>query len=150
MKIRQGFVSNSSSSSFVCDVCQVNYSGWDASPSDFDHKKCIRGHIFCSDLLVDKEKFQELCDKFDEVEYESLPDEWYNEEDSIEKYGLSDDDRYEVPQQFCPICSMTQICNSDCISYMYKKYNTNNEELAKEIRDKFSNYDEFCNYLKGK
>jgi len=34
MKIRQGFVSNSSSSSFTCDVCGEEVSGYDVCLSE--------------------------------------------------------------------------------------------------------------------
>lgn len=52
MKKRNGFVSNSSSSSFVCDVCGRVESGFDASASDFDMLECENGHIFCVDEVV--------------------------------------------------------------------------------------------------
>lgn len=150
MKIRMGFVSNSSSSSFTCSVCSETFVGWDSSPRDFDHYECVYGHIFCGDQLVNKEKFYEACDRFEEnwsENYEDLPKDWYEDKDRIEKYGLSDDDRYEVPTQFCPICTMNFICNNDCISYLYKKYQTDNKKLAKEIKDKFVTYKDFVKYL---
>lgn len=47
MKIRQGFVSNSSSSSFYCAICDDTIAGWD---SDLDSKSCSGcGNEFCSD-----------------------------------------------------------------------------------------------------
>lgn len=47
MKIRNGFVSNSSSSSFTCDVCGETYSGWDACLSEAEMYECENGHTFC-------------------------------------------------------------------------------------------------------
>ena len=47
MKIRQGFVSNSSSSSFTCDVCGNTESGMDCGLSDFYMSQCVNGHTFC-------------------------------------------------------------------------------------------------------
>ena len=52
MKIRTGFVSNSSSSSFVCDVSKEIYSGWDASLSDFELYECENGHTFHEVYIV--------------------------------------------------------------------------------------------------
>lgn len=49
MKLRKGFVSNSSSSSFVCDFCGSVESGYDACLSDFDMSMCEHGHTFCND-----------------------------------------------------------------------------------------------------
>ncbi len=47
MKIRRGFVSNSSSSSFVCDVCGENCSGMDMGLSDAEMFECVVGHVIC-------------------------------------------------------------------------------------------------------
>lgn len=41
MKIRTGFVSNSSSSSFVCDVCGNIESGWDLGLNDAEMCECV-------------------------------------------------------------------------------------------------------------
>lgn len=46
MKVRNGFVSNSSSSSFVCNVCGEIESGFDCSMKDFEMSQCEHGHVF--------------------------------------------------------------------------------------------------------
>ncbi len=48
-KIRNGFVSNSSSSSFICDFCGYNESGFDLCLSDVNMSQCEKGHTFCND-----------------------------------------------------------------------------------------------------
>ena len=48
MKLRKGFVSNSSSSSFVCDFCGTAEGGFDACLSDFEMSRCENDHIFCN------------------------------------------------------------------------------------------------------
>lgn len=53
MKKRSGFVSNSSTSSFVCDVCGEKFTGMDAYPPDFDCSECCNGHIVCNSHLED-------------------------------------------------------------------------------------------------
>ena len=55
MKIRKGFVSNSSSSSFICLVCGTVESGMDASPSDFGMSECVHGHTFCNGHATSQE-----------------------------------------------------------------------------------------------
>ena len=47
MKIRTGFVSNSSSSSFVCDFCGEEQSGMDLCLREAGMVECVNGHIFC-------------------------------------------------------------------------------------------------------
>ncbi len=46
MKIREGFVSNSSSSSFICSISNQIFGGYDAEPHDFDLIECTKGHTF--------------------------------------------------------------------------------------------------------
>lgn len=46
MKFRKGFVSNSSSSSFVCEVCGEIESGYDCSLNDFAMAMCEHEHTF--------------------------------------------------------------------------------------------------------
>ena len=53
MKIRKGFVSNSSSSSFICEVCGSAESGYDMSTRDAGFYRCVSGHEFCESHLVE-------------------------------------------------------------------------------------------------
>ena len=48
MKIRTGFVSNSSSSSYICDICGDVFEMWDESPTS-----CEYGHYFCDCCIPD-------------------------------------------------------------------------------------------------
>ena len=48
MKIRSGFVSNSSSSSFICDVCNEDYTSYEASLEEAEMFKCENGHTVCT------------------------------------------------------------------------------------------------------
>lgn len=53
MKIRTGFVSNSSSSSFVCEITGTVESGMDLSLEDAGMYECINGHIFLDKFLIE-------------------------------------------------------------------------------------------------
>ena len=44
MKVRTGFVSNSSTSSYVCEICGDVEAGRDLSLSDTDMVECLRAH----------------------------------------------------------------------------------------------------------
>ena len=68
MKIRMGFVSNSSSSSFICEICGRDESGWDMGHEDADMVTCVNGHLICkSHILCSSEEFQELYDENDDM-----------------------------------------------------------------------------------
>jgi hypothetical protein len=80
MKIRQGFVSNSSSSSFLCDITGEMFEGYDGDLSEFGLASCENNHTFL---------------------YEGYPEvkEWI-EEDPENENGC-----YEIPARICPICN---------------------------------------------
>ena len=47
MKIRKGFVTNSSSSSYICDYCNRAEIGYDLTIKDADMYECENGHVLC-------------------------------------------------------------------------------------------------------
>ena len=73
MKTRAGFVSNSSSSSFICQVCGDVESGYDWSEADAGMRHCQKGHSFhlahCEKDIHDistKEKYEYLKKCYEE------------------------------------------------------------------------------------
>lgn len=83
MKIRSGFVSNSSSSSFVCEISGEAYEGYDGEYNDCTYVCCENGHEFAG------EELPELMKLIEEGE----------DEDGLEI------DRYDLPEKYCPICN---------------------------------------------
>jgi hypothetical protein len=152
MKVRKGFVSNSSSSSFICDVTGEEVQGMDLCLEDAGMYCCENEHYFMEEFLIGE-----------------LPDE-------------DVDGRYEVPKANCPICSFTYLMEFDLVLYIGKFYNITPSEvfdymkstnkrlrklrnkywfeylekersvsklqLEKEIKSKFNNVDEFENSLR--
>jgi len=160
MKIRIGFVSNSSSSSFICNITGEEYTSMDPSMIDAEMCVCENGHIFLDEFLVgDFKKFED----YDDTENE---EDWRN----------------NVPIENCPICSFQYIENDLCVEYIKNVYNMTSdevfkymksknsrlrkirhiywfellfenkgiskEELIKEIKSKYSNYEEFYKDMK--
>ena len=125
MKIRKGFVSNSSSSSFVCDVCGEEVSGMDMCLSEAEMSQCVNGHTFCNDH------------KKEEPEIESESED-------------EDDDSYDVPANKCPCCTFQTVSNGDLISYLLKEKGTTREAVTKTLRETFPSYDTFTKYVKAK
>ncbi len=165
MKIRNGFVSNSSSSSFTCDVCGDTESGFDISLDDIEMAECINGHIFCKSHMpnigeYDNIDYLEAFNNFSEKElkdnhkiksFKKLKeeikalnkDESFNEaKDFITWYGL--------PKAYCPICMMIEPKADEVSEYLYKKNKTNQSEVFEEIKKTFSDYDSFQKFLEYK
>jgi len=162
MKIRKGFVSNSSSSSFTCDVCGETAAGFDISLTDFDMWQCQNDHISCD------KHFKKNLNSF-EVKKKVLlyDDKWHKEnfkettgkdvekatDDEIEKYLENDGQdmvyemRYELPIEFCPCCIFETVANSDIVNYLFKREKTTHKKLAIEMKNKFKNYSDYKKWL---
>jgi len=124
MKRRKGFVSNSSTSSFVCCVCGSIESGMDLCMSDVDMFQCEAGHCMHFD-----------CGKLET----SIAEKIYE--------GAIDDYDYEVPPKYCPSCKLTTVGNHDLLGYALKKLKIGKMDLIQEIKDKFENLGELNEYI---
>ena len=161
MKIRNGFVSNSSSSSFICDVCGSCESGMDVSVRDCGMIECENGHTFCeehnknviknvpavelrkyiSEYIkenVENDVIMVDIDELDKTKDEDLMD-FYNDNCS--------DDYNELPSMFCPICTFTELDDSDAFLYLKRKNNLSNEGILNSIKEEFKSYTEFKKFL---
>ena len=94
MKIRNGFVSNSSSSSFICGFCGRTEIGYDLSIGEAEMLECVHGHCFCQ---------HEMIGGYQESMFENY------------------DNRYEVPEQYCPICNRKKEMEKDNEYAEYKR-----------------------------
>jgi len=145
MKIRNGFVSNSSSSSFTCDICGETESGMDLCLSDAEMFECENGHTFhtgCSESKEVEKFLENCCDE--EIEDPDNPEEY------IKNPDFNEDGRYEVPAKFCDICNFREILDNDGLCFLLNKLGRSRADLIKEIKDTFkdSGYTEFKKTLK--
>lgn len=160
MKIRRGFVSNSSSSSFTCDVCGNTESGMDAGLSDFEMSQCEHGHTFCNGhqthTATIEEKRKYLIENTKSQTYRS--EEKIKEE--VDRFTtLSDDDiefeyedsvgSYEVPACTCPICRMEKMSDYDALKYLLVKNGLTINDILVEVRDRFNgDYQAFDTFIR--
>lgn len=160
MKFRKGFVTNSSSSSFICEVCQYSEGGYDLSLSECDMIECENGHVFCSSHLIipnRKTKIQYIkrnCKKsitlpFNKVEDDELDNILKNDcqlnLDEQEDFSSSD-----YPSLYCPICNLDYIPEHLKIQYILKKYAIKEFSLNEEIQNQFNDEKELMEYIKNK
>ncbi len=175
MKIRAGFVSNSSSSSFLCDVCSRTESGMDMSLSDAGMSQCINAHTFCDEHkaseVIPRAQLQLLADLLEsskgsswmlDIE-ESLSPKMVGLDKSKGKPYYSDaigvvyaefqevieeEWPYDVPVSVCPICSFQALLPADVCKYLLKRLNMTEEGLLQELSGRFSDYKEFKGDIK--
>lgn len=110
--------------------------------------ECNNGHIFCIDHLLTEnfteEVFQKICDKFDiyDLDYKEV-------KNNLSSFIYEEDDynlEICIPEELCPICQMESFKESDLMKYIEKL----NPNFLKEIKEKFSSYKEFKEFIKDK
>lgn len=159
MKIRRGFVSNSSSSSFVCDVCGENVSGMDMGLSDAEMFECVVGHVICDSHSVsdqvdfhdlDIEGKREYClvradyestkTNLKEAEDEDVIDDIYSDEIQYEE-------RYHATAESCPCCTLDSPTDLQVTEFLLYEAKTTRDDVVKKIKERFKNYAEMCKKL---
>lgn len=138
MKMRSGFVSNSSSSSFICDVSGECRSGWDALVEDVDMCGCENGHIFLQRYLpVSLDHIiTEILEKWkQELISEGREDEIAN----LSPYYFDPSAAQSVPAKYCPLCSLKVINDTTMLHYLLYKFELSKAHVGKEIQSNFKN-----------
>lgn len=166
-KYRLSFVTNSSSSSFLCEICGHMESGYDMGASELGFAQCCNGHTFCEDHRLSPEitKEQLMEELKDKVKYyqQYSDDKWYK--DQIEEHEqrlslvpeMNEDKVTEeylalfdgLPKEFCPICMLDEVRKEDILMYIEKKTDVKTSQVKLEIRQKFKDLSELRQYLKG-
>ncbi len=128
MKIRSGFVSNSSSSSFTCDICGENFSGYDMCLSDCEMVESQYG-MYCESHLL--KSLDKIITEISE-----------SDDDKVEEWEI----RSEIPDQYCPLYNLKHITNDVLLQYLLKRNGLTKDALIKDIQDNYSNLEEVLSY----
>ncbi|KKM62756.1 hypothetical protein LCGC14_1518390 [marine sediment metagenome] len=146
MKVRLGFVSNSSSSSYTCSLCGEEVSGWDLGLEEAEMKECENEHITCDTHFL--EKISTLTKR--NLVLECGIEDWItfakelNDEDFEEKWEDEDMEeglelRYNTPASMCPICQFQELLPKEGLQYLLMKYNLTKKSVVEEIKNKYNN-----------
>jgi len=164
MKTRNGFVSNSSSTSFTCDVCGEDVSGWDLSRSDSGMQLCVNGHNFCDSHEIDVEVTEDLMKQaLIGVAEKYRNATWKKPGETDAKIArinaLSSDELEDEYRDFasdegciegkCPICQMQEVDDCDVVRYALIKLGfKDRKELAAAWKAEFGTYDKLTEWIK--
>lgn len=147
MKFRKDFVTNSSSSSYVCEICGRTESGWDLGLSECEMMECVNGHTFCCDEALEKPSKKELIkmilengwnnhwdDDIDDFRDFTEEELIVMDEDELFDGFCSENGHYDVPECLCPICNFIEYSEYDLSAYLLKEYGISRDEVFAEVK----------------
>jgi hypothetical protein len=150
MKTRNGFVSNSSSSSFVCDVSGNIFTSGDYTDHSF-RCDCCNSHFLGQ--YLHKPDISTLTKEqiIEELGYdESGMVAEYSESQTVEELreiftqyvaDISVDNEAEfcIGSVLCPICNMVHIDANDLLAFVLKRIGISKKDLEQQARLQYSN-----------
>jgi hypothetical protein len=153
MKTRQGFVSNSSSSSYVCAVTyEAIVCGDDCYREDAVCQCLDCGNAFSGRCIISGITAENYLEIFERLKEHYI---WYRltTESLLEKMlevlgnvKNSNDEFYsevQVVKEMCPVCRLDGIPSEELIRYIWITKRDLFLKLRAEIKDKYENYQAF-------
>ncbi len=146
-----GFVSNSSSSSFVCNVCGRDESGMDIGLSDCEMHECKNGHTFCDEHLVSEDNGISLEAIVKTLKDDGEDTEGMDEEEIRDFYdeNYGDDTRYDCSEKLCPTCQYKELDDAEALKYLMKDTGLSKEDLLYKMKGMFPDYSKLQEHLKN-
>lgn len=134
MKFRKDFVTNSSSSSYICEICGEVDGGYDVGLTECGMYRCVNDHIICGRHTEDNYPREEIISMLLSKGAISGTGE---ELENVQNYALSDY-CYEVfdgiPECLCPICRFDEYAEEDIAKYLLRKYGVPRDVVFAEVK----------------
>lgn len=125
MKTRHALVSNSSSSSFICEACNGNEIINDGDFQNLPMFECENGHLIHVDCgLIPEER-----------------NEFFHEE---YRFGNSDD----ISAEYCPVCQFKVLTKDDKLRFFKMKTGITDEEILEYFKSNFEDMGDFYDFIR--
>jgi len=145
-KFRKDFVTNSSSSSYICEICGEKEVAWDV-PDWL--KRCVNEHGFCEDHLSEVYTLDEEEDYY--ISENSCPIcnfQTYSQ-DEMSDYLLKTR-KITREEVFAEVKKSNKrrkkLYESEYIQYVFNQFELSEDIIMDEIRNRFSNWHEYIDY----
>lgn len=167
MKTRLGYVSNSSSSSFTCNICGRTESGYDLTLEEIGMLVCECGECYCEKHMMSATKVSDALKALEKYKDDEEISDLYQrlskmDKDCIFSQNTSSDDWNDfvsffknlngcdyMPSCLCPFCNMGYISDTDMLDYVLHECNLEKDRVENEMKFRFQNRDELVEFLKG-
>jgi hypothetical protein len=169
-KYKLDFVTNSSSTSYICEISGERESGMDADAEDLGFYLCSNGHEYLEKYRLDHKKFfpkEKAIEFLEEIIKESkCTDKTGRYKEYLEKLKIDNEFADEIigdlteERSFgrcsdgdgstilCPICQMEYIRDKDMLKF-FLKLNGKREDVVKLMKKQYSTYEDMRRDLDG-
>lgn len=132
MKRRNGFVTNSSSTTYVCEISGESETFWDGnSRRDYGFVMCENEHTLLEEF-VDGEVTPELARAWiDRASYSKPDTTAMSDDEALEHCDNLDGD---IPQELCPICQFKAFSQPELAEYLEREYEISRDDVFAEVK----------------
>ena len=147
MKIRTGFVSNSSTTSYTCEICGATEAGSDSCGiEDYGFCMCVNEHTICQEEAIgEPDTFYEMAEEHCPIcQFQAISNADVGRL-FVRERGITRAEAFEEVKKVNK--RRKKLYDTEYVQYVCQKLNLTEEMILKELKEKFGTYSKFVEYL---